>query len=64
MFGTDTARERYFPDARVSCARFRGTDKAQFIDRMDIGGSVGEGTERQPRRKQRGIENTNKSNYG
>jgi hypothetical protein len=24
----------------VSCARFRGTDKSQFIDRIDIEGSI------------------------
>jgi len=40
LFGTDKFREQYFPDARVSCARFRGTDKAEFVDRLDIDGSV------------------------
>jgi len=40
MFGLDNVRQRYFPDARVSCARFRGTDKSEFIDRIDIAGSV------------------------
>ena len=40
LFGLDDIRQRYFPDARVSCARFRGTDKSEFIDRMDIAGSV------------------------
>jgi len=40
LFGLDDVRQRYFPDARVSCARFRGTDKSEFIDRMDIVGSV------------------------
>ncbi len=49
LFGTDTVRERYFPDARVSCARFRGTDKAEFIDRMDIGGSVLDAVEEVPK---------------
>ena len=49
LFGTDTARQRYFPDARVSCARFRGTDKAEFIDRMDIGGSVLDAVEQVPK---------------
>ncbi len=40
LFGLDDVRQRYFPDARVSCARFRGTDKSEFIDRIDIAGSV------------------------
>ena len=40
LFGLDDVKPRYFPDARVSCARFRGTDKSEFIDRMDIAGSV------------------------
>ena len=40
LFGLDNVRQRYFPDARVSCARFRGTDKTEFIDRMDIAGSM------------------------
>lgn len=40
LFGLDNVRQRYFPDARVSCGRFRGTDKTEFIDRMDIAGSV------------------------
>ncbi|MBW2170345.1 MAG: putative DNA binding domain-containing protein, partial [Deltaproteobacteria bacterium] len=40
LFGLDNVRKRYFPDARVSCARFRGTDKTEFIDRMDITGTV------------------------
>lgn len=40
LFGLDDVRQRYFPDARVSCARFRGTNKSEFIDRIDIAGSV------------------------
>ena len=31
LFGKEIHRNRFFPDARVSCARFRGTDKSQFI---------------------------------
>ena len=38
LFGTDEARQRLFPDARISCARFRGTDKSEFIDRQDMNG--------------------------
>jgi len=40
LFGLDGVRQRHFPDARVSCARFRGMDKSEFIDRIDIDGSV------------------------
>jgi ATP-dependent DNA helicase RecG len=40
LFGKEMHRSRFFPDARVSCARFRGTDKSQFIDRIDIEGSI------------------------
>jgi len=40
LFGKEVHRNRFFPDARVSCARFRGTDKSQFIDRLDIEGSI------------------------
>ena len=49
LFGLDVVRERYFPDARVSCARFRGTDKTEFIDRMDIEGSVLDAVELAPK---------------
>jgi len=40
LFGRDKVRESFLPDARVSCARFRGTDRTDFIDRLDIEGSV------------------------
>ena len=40
LFGKEIHRNRFFPDARVSCARFRGTDKSQFIDRLDIEGGI------------------------
>jgi len=49
LFGLDVVRERYFPDARVSCARFRGTDKTEFIDRMDIEGGVLDAVELAPK---------------
>ena len=31
LFALEKYRNQYFPDARVSCARFRGTDKSDFI---------------------------------
>jgi len=36
LFGRDAARQRVFPDAAVSCARFRGIDKVEFLDRLDL----------------------------
>ena len=39
LFGKGEVRNHFFPDARVSCARFRGTDKSEFIDRLDIEGN-------------------------
>jgi len=49
LFGCDKVRERFFPDARVSCARFRGTDRTDFIDRLDIEGSVFDAIDEVPR---------------
>jgi predicted HTH transcriptional regulator len=40
LFGKAEPLSRYCPDARFSCARFRGIDKAEFIDRLDIDGTV------------------------
>lgn len=40
LFGCDKVRESFFPDARASCARFRGTDRTDFIDRLDLEGSL------------------------
>jgi len=34
LFGREGVRQRFFPDARVSCARFRGVTKAEFQDRI------------------------------
>jgi predicted HTH transcriptional regulator len=49
LFGRDGVRERVFPDARVSCARFRGADKSEFLDRLDVDGSVLEALAEAPR---------------
>ena len=49
LFGCDEVRERFFPDARVSCARFRGTDRTEFIDRLEIEGSVFDAIDEVPR---------------
>jgi ATP-dependent DNA helicase RecG len=40
LFGCDAARQRAFPDAVVSCARFRGTDKVDFLDRLTLDGTI------------------------
>jgi ATP-dependent DNA helicase RecG len=40
LFGKNEVRNRFFPDARVSCGRFRGRNKAQFLDRLDIQGGI------------------------
>ena len=49
LFGQPTARSRFFPDARIRCARFVGSDKSQFLDRLDIEGSVLEALDEVPR---------------
>jgi ATP-dependent DNA helicase RecG len=36
LFGKDQVRNHFFPDACISCARFKGLDKSHFIDRQDI----------------------------
>lgn len=36
LFGKELVRDRVFPMASVSCARFAGTEKVNFLDRLDI----------------------------
>jgi ATP-dependent DNA helicase RecG len=40
LFGHDELRERYFPNTKVRCARFQGTDKVDFIDQYDCNGTI------------------------
>lgn len=40
LFGKPDVRQQVLPDARISCARFSGSNKADFIDRLDLGGSI------------------------
>jgi ATP-dependent DNA helicase RecG len=40
LFGSEAVRGTICPDARVSCARFRGNDKTEFLDVLDIEGTV------------------------
>ncbi len=49
LFGPTAARQRYFADAQVRCARFAGPDKVEFLDRLDLEGSVLEALDEVPR---------------
>lgn len=49
LFGRDAARLRVFPDAAMGCARFRGVDKVDFLDRMSIEGTVLEALDAAPK---------------
>ncbi len=40
LFGKQEIRQRFLPDARVSCARFRGNDKTEIIDRYEVEGTI------------------------
>lgn len=36
LFGKPEIRQMYFPFAKVRCARFAGTTRAEFIDQLEI----------------------------
>jgi ATP-dependent DNA helicase RecG len=40
LFGKPEILHEYFPFAEVRCARFAGTTRAEFIDRLNIEGSI------------------------
>jgi ATP-dependent DNA helicase RecG len=40
LFGKDEWREKYFPNTKVRCARFQGTNKVDFIDQYDCEGTI------------------------
>ena len=40
LFANEEIRFHQFADARVSCARFAGTEKVNFIDRINIDGGL------------------------
>ncbi len=40
LFGKQEIRQLFLPDARVSCARFRGDDKTEIIDRYEVEGTI------------------------
>lgn len=49
LFGNETVREKLFPDSQVRCARFAGTEKVDFLDRLDIEGTVLQALEEVPK---------------
>lgn len=49
LFGRPDIRRQVLPDARVSCARFAGISKAEFIDRIDFEESIIEAVEQVPK---------------
>lgn len=40
LFGKPEVREKYFSYAEVRCARFKGTSRSEFIDRLNIEGGI------------------------
>jgi predicted HTH transcriptional regulator len=40
LFGKADIRQKYFPYAEVRCARFSGSSRAEFIDRLNIEGGI------------------------
>lgn len=40
LFGKPEIRQKFFPFSEVKCARFAGTTRAEFIDRLEIEGSI------------------------
>ena len=40
LFGQDRYRQKYFPNTVVRCARFRGSEKVDFIDQFDSEGTI------------------------
>ncbi len=40
LFGKSAYRKSFVPEARISCARFHGSSKANILDRYDIDGTI------------------------
>ncbi len=49
LFGKSEIRQQYFPFAEVRCARFAGTTRAEFIDRLNIEGGILEAKDEVPK---------------
>jgi predicted HTH transcriptional regulator len=45
LLSSSLARKRYFPYAKLECARFKGTDKRVFLDQATVDGPVHEAVE-------------------
>jgi len=48
LFGKPEVKQRVLPDARLSCARFKDTGKAYFLDRLDFEGPALEALDKIP----------------
>ncbi|MCB1119694.1 MAG: putative DNA binding domain-containing protein [Chlamydiia bacterium] len=40
LFGKENIRQNFFPNVKMSCARFQDETKTQFIDRCEVVGSI------------------------
>jgi len=40
LFGKNSIRKKYFPNAEARCARFLGTEKIEFIDQYEVEGTI------------------------
>lgn len=49
LFGSEACRSRVIPDARISCARFRGIDKTHIIDRCEVEGTIIDAVDQVPK---------------
>ena len=49
LFGHSEIRRQFFPDARIRCTCFAGTDKVEFLDRADMEGTVLDAIDKVPR---------------
>lgn len=49
LFGKQEIRQKYFPFAEVRCARFAGTTRAEFIDRLNVEGGIIEAIDEVPK---------------
>lgn len=49
LFGKPAELHRFFPDARISCARFIGISKANILDRYEVEGTIIDAVESVPK---------------
>lgn len=60
LFGKSEARKLFFPYVEVRCARFAGTTRAEFIDRLEIDGGILSAIEEVPKFIRRNTKMTGK----